>query len=719
MLHLGVGQAGCQLSASLWQLAERDPFICEEAADAHAPREKERGRQDAEEDERPAWDGTFAPLESEDEENTDPDGADEGRRSESMFDRRFAARCLLVDSETKAVRSAMRPVDAPVARGGGRAAAAASRSLMPRLGCLVPDWNTVTDRHGRENCWAAGYMHVETRDRRGAAAWDSAEERSVGPLWERTNDLIRRRLEVAGTPGRRDGGFAFCMLHSTGGGTGSGLGSRVVESLADEYPRATRLAVSVLPFESGGSPLQCYNAALALRSVHEHCDAVVWAANDDLMELSAQAMAGAGGGSSSGSVGATAARSGGGGMSGGGWSGLSLADMNDVLTQSLAGALWPVLTAKQAAGAGTAAGDGACAAAAGASGTGVSSSSGGGCEALAAGGLAPFNATEFVEQLCPTPRLNFVSVYASHAAPVAGRARRSSGGRAGVLPASLVSPLARPDDRVACALSMREACLAMLQRPPPEHIPCEAARLASGVAAGRARRGGGKGMEAGVSSNVSWAWLARGVGRGLRTTDRASTGDRAAWSAARVWVRGVTGADLNPARAAAAAAPGRRPGRDGVTPVVMGRRVRRGAAAIASRRGDRDTRHADSSLWESLPDGGGTADWAQCRKVLEAAAPRRQTQQRGAAARFWQEVQSSVVASRAPLALAAGVRRSVTLACNSSSIVPRIGLIAETAHAKLSVGAYVHWLERHGVEGELVVEAVESLRASMGLYADL
>jgi hypothetical protein len=156
-----------------------------------------------------------------------------------------------------------------------------------------------------------------------------------------------------------------------------------------------------------------------------------------------------------------------------------------------------------------------------------------------------------------------------------------------------------------------------------------------------------------------------------------------------------------------------------VTPVVMGRRVRRGAAAVASRRGERDAAHSTGGLWEALPDGGGAADWAQCRKVLEAAAPRRQTQQHGAAARFRQEVRSSVVTSRAPLALAAGVRRSVTLACNSSSIVPRIGLIAETAHAKLSVGAYVHWLERHGVEGGLVVEAVESLRASMGLYAEL
>ena len=711
MLHLGVGQAGCQLSASLWQLAERDPFICEEAANAHAPSEPEHDRPGGEESSPPEWDGTIAPLDPDEGEDARSGGADEGRRSESMFDRRFAARCLLVDSETKAVRSAMRPADERSAwgeaRAGGRGTAAAARSLMPRLSCLVPDWNTVTDRHGRENCWAAGYMHVEARDRQGAAAWDSAEERSVGPLWERAGELIRRRLEVAGTPGRRDGGFAFCMLHSTGGGTGSGLGSRVVEALADAYPRATRLAVSVLPFESGGSPLQCYNAALALRSVHEHCDAVVWAANDDLMELSAQAMAGAGGGAAGG--GAAAARTGGGGLSGAGWAGLSLADMNDVLTQSLAGALWPVLTSSSSSSSGSGGGGGG---GSGGAGDGPASPGAG------AGGLVPFNATEFAEQLCPTPRLNFVSVYASHAAPVAGRARRGAGRPAGGLPASLVSPLARPEDRVATAVAMREACLGLLRVPPPEYVPCEAARLTPGVASGGVRGGGGRGLTAAAASAVSWGWLARGVGRGLRTTDRGSTGDRAAWSAARVWVRGVTGAELAPAGAAAAE---RRPGRSagGVTPVSMGRMVRRGAAATASKRGARDAGSAGAGLWGDLPEGAGAADWAQCRKALEAAVPRRQAQQQGAAARFRQDVRSSVVTSRAPLALAAGVRRSVTLACNSSSIVPRVGLIAETAHAKLSVGAYVHWLERHGVEGELVVEAVESLRASMGLYAEL
>ena len=38
---------------------------------------------------------------------------------------------------------------------------------------------------------------------------------------------------------------AFSLLHSMGGGTGSGLGSYVLEALADEYPRTIRFATAV------------------------------------------------------------------------------------------------------------------------------------------------------------------------------------------------------------------------------------------------------------------------------------------------------------------------------------------------------------------------------------------------------------------------------------------------------------------------------------------
>ena len=65
-------------------------------------------------------------------------------------------------------------------------------------------------------------------------------------------------------------------MHSLTGGTGSGLGSHLVESIRDTYPLAHILSVAVSPHVSGDSPLQSYNSLLSLaalqRWVVETCE---------------------------------------------------------------------------------------------------------------------------------------------------------------------------------------------------------------------------------------------------------------------------------------------------------------------------------------------------------------------------------------------------------------------------------------------------------------
>ena len=45
---------------------------------------------------------------------------------------------------------------------------------------------------------------------------------------------------------------SFFLLHSLGGGTGSGLGTRLLGMLEDEYSGVYRFAASVFPQEGGG-----------------------------------------------------------------------------------------------------------------------------------------------------------------------------------------------------------------------------------------------------------------------------------------------------------------------------------------------------------------------------------------------------------------------------------------------------------------------------------
>ena len=57
------------------------------------------------------------------------------------------------------------------------------------------------------------------------------------------------------------------VVHSLAGGTGSGLGSHLVEKLRETYPLAHVLSVAIAPHTCGDCPLQHYNSLLSLASL--------------------------------------------------------------------------------------------------------------------------------------------------------------------------------------------------------------------------------------------------------------------------------------------------------------------------------------------------------------------------------------------------------------------------------------------------------------------
>ena len=59
------------------------------------------------------------------------------------------------------------------------------------------------------------------------------------------------------------------MLHSLCGGTGGGLGSRVLEAIREDYQLQHVVSGVVAPFSSGDTPLQHYNALLSLTSLQK------------------------------------------------------------------------------------------------------------------------------------------------------------------------------------------------------------------------------------------------------------------------------------------------------------------------------------------------------------------------------------------------------------------------------------------------------------------
>lgn len=92
-------------------------------------------------------------------------------------------------------------------------------------------------------------------------------------------DVVRQQAECSP---RLEGLLALLSL---AGGTGTGLGSRVVKALKDAYPRCTIIATAVWPFSSGESTVQAYNTVLGLSHLQEAADATLVVPNASLLEI--------------------------------------------------------------------------------------------------------------------------------------------------------------------------------------------------------------------------------------------------------------------------------------------------------------------------------------------------------------------------------------------------------------------------------------------------
>jgi tubulin gamma len=78
------------------------------------------------------------------------------------------------------------------------------------------------------------------------------------------------------------------FLHSIAGGTGSGLGSFLLERLNDRYPKKLIQTYSVFPnAQEGDVVVQPYNSMLTMKRLIQHADAVVVLDNSALARIAA------------------------------------------------------------------------------------------------------------------------------------------------------------------------------------------------------------------------------------------------------------------------------------------------------------------------------------------------------------------------------------------------------------------------------------------------
>ena len=163
-----------------------------------------------------------------------------------LFDERGRARCVLVDTEPKVVRGVVRTLGA--------------EHVHPRC--------ALVEQSGRGNNWAMGYHGVDG-DGGGGALGKNPAGSSRNGIAEAALEALRWQWE------RCDWCGGLLMSASVGGGTGSGLGSLLIEEVRDAYPNHYLTVAALCPFAAGELPLGHYNATLALSYMQEHADATV------------------------------------------------------------------------------------------------------------------------------------------------------------------------------------------------------------------------------------------------------------------------------------------------------------------------------------------------------------------------------------------------------------------------------------------------------------
>lgn len=133
--------------------------------------------------------------------------------------------------------------------------------LQTRLGSIFDHKQLITDVSGSGNNWAVGNKEYGTRYR------------------EKIIEQVRKAAEAC------DCLQCFFVLHSMGGGTGSGLGTAILALLKDEYPEVYRFVTAVYPSQDDDVITSPYNSVLAMSQLTEFADCVLPIDNQSLTSI--------------------------------------------------------------------------------------------------------------------------------------------------------------------------------------------------------------------------------------------------------------------------------------------------------------------------------------------------------------------------------------------------------------------------------------------------
>jgi len=155
----------------------------------------------------------------------------------SQTEPKWVARCVCIDTEPKVIHECI------------------EHAKLSKKWTFDP--NCSVYRHGGAgNNWAMGYQLCS------------------GSFRESALDRIRHELEQV------DISSTLVVMHSLGGGTGSGLGTRITEEISDEFSGSSIINLAVMPYHFGEVVVQHYNSVLSLAKIASSSNGVLLYENE-------------------------------------------------------------------------------------------------------------------------------------------------------------------------------------------------------------------------------------------------------------------------------------------------------------------------------------------------------------------------------------------------------------------------------------------------------
>lgn len=159
-------------------------------------------------------------------------------------DKKMVPRAILIDTEPTTVREKMAEVP---------------KFFNPK--------NSIVGKYGGANNFAKGYL---------------GEGREIS---DKVMDCLRK--EVENTQALQ----GFIITHSIGGGTGSGLGSLILEKIKEEYPKKIIMTITIFPSPlMSDAVVEPYNAVLAMDKMINYADENVIIDNQALYQIVTKGM---------------------------------------------------------------------------------------------------------------------------------------------------------------------------------------------------------------------------------------------------------------------------------------------------------------------------------------------------------------------------------------------------------------------------------------------